>query len=91
MSTIVPPPPTFPPGGPGWIPVPLCRITVEQYEAMVESGAFKASDRFHLINEYLVAKISSTWLVARSRSTATRGRRVTGRAWISRRDRWSPS
>jgi Uma2 family endonuclease len=33
-------------------------MTVEQYEAVVESGAFKARDRFHLINGYLVAKMT---------------------------------
>jgi Uma2 family endonuclease len=33
-------------------------MTVEQYEAMVSSGAFKARDRFHLINGYLVAKMT---------------------------------
>ena len=33
-------------------------MTVEQYEAMVDSGAFKARDRFHLINGYLVAKLT---------------------------------
>jgi Uma2 family endonuclease len=33
-------------------------MTVEQYEAMVESGAFTARDRFHLINGYLVAKMT---------------------------------
>ncbi len=58
MSTIVPPPSTIPPADPGWIPSPLFRMTVEQYEAMVELGAFKARDRFHLINGYLVAKMT---------------------------------
>ena len=58
MSTVIPPAPTIPPAGPGWIPSPLYRLTVEQYEAMVESGAFKARDRFHLINGYLVAKMT---------------------------------
>jgi Uma2 family endonuclease len=58
VSTIVPPAPTIPPAGQGWIPSPLYRLTVEQYEAMVESGAFKASDRLHLINGYLVAKMT---------------------------------
>jgi Uma2 family endonuclease len=33
-------------------------MTLEQYEAMVASGAFTASDRFHLINGYLVAKMT---------------------------------
>jgi Putative restriction endonuclease len=31
-------------------------MTVQQYVAIVESGAFTARDRFHLINGYLVAK-----------------------------------
>ena len=58
MSTIAPPLPTNPPADPGWIPSPLYRLTVDQYEAMVASGTFKARDRFHLINGYLVAKMT---------------------------------
>ncbi len=58
MSTIVPPPPTIPTADPGWIPSPLYRMTVEQYEVMVASGAFSKKDRFHLINGYLVAKMT---------------------------------
>jgi Uma2 family endonuclease len=58
VSTIVPQRPTIPPADQGWVPSPLYRMTVEQYEAMVESGAFKARDRFHLINGYLVAKMT---------------------------------
>ena len=42
----------------GWIPSPLYRMTVEQYEAMVASGVFSKKDRFHLINGYLVAKMT---------------------------------
>jgi Uma2 family endonuclease len=56
VSTGVPSSPAIPQADPGWIPSPLFRMTVEQYEAMVESGAFNARDRFHLINGYLVAK-----------------------------------
>ena len=44
--------------GSGWIPSPLYRLTLEQYEAMVTSGAFAPSDRFHLVNGYLVAKLT---------------------------------
>jgi Uma2 family endonuclease len=33
-------------------------MTVEHYEALVDSGAFTAKDRFHLINGYLVAKMT---------------------------------
>ena len=58
MSTIVPPQPTIPTADPGWIPSPLFRMTVEQYEAMVASDAFSKRDRFHLINGYLVAKMT---------------------------------
>ena len=39
-----------------WVPAPLYRMSLEQYEAMVASGAFTAHDRFHLINGFLVAK-----------------------------------
>jgi Uma2 family endonuclease len=58
VSAIVPQPPSIPPADSGWVPSPLYRMTVEQYEAMVESGALKARDRFHLINGYLVAKMT---------------------------------
>jgi Uma2 family endonuclease len=43
---------------PEWVPSPLYRLSLEQYEAMVESGAFTARDRFHLINGFLVAKMT---------------------------------
>ena len=41
-----------------WVPSPLYRMTLEQYEAMVESGAFSDHDRFHLINGFLVEKMT---------------------------------
>ena len=43
---------------PGWIPSPLYRMSLEQYEAMVAAGVFTKRDRFHLINGYLVAKMT---------------------------------
>src|SRR5262249_52301796 len=43
---------------PGWIPSPLYRMSLEQYEAMVASGVFTKRDRFHLIKGYLVAKMT---------------------------------
>ena len=43
---------------PAWIPSRLYRMTVEQYEAMAASGAFPASNRFHLINGYLVERMT---------------------------------
>jgi Uma2 family endonuclease len=41
-----------------WVPSPLYRLSLEQYEAMVASGVFGPSDRFHLINGFLVAKMT---------------------------------
>jgi len=58
MSTITKQPPTRPAAAADWIPSPLARLTVDQYEAMVDSGVFTKRDRFHLINGLLVAKVS---------------------------------
>jgi Uma2 family endonuclease len=41
-----------------WVPAPLYRLGLDQYEAMVASGAFAPSDQFVLINGYLVAKVT---------------------------------
>jgi Uma2 family endonuclease len=43
-----------------YIPSPesLYRMTIEKYEAMVASGVFSKRDRFHLINGFLVAKMT---------------------------------
>ncbi len=43
---------------PRWIPSPLYRLTLEEYEAMVASDVFRGRERFHLINGYLVAKMT---------------------------------
>lgn len=43
--------------GADWIPSPLARLTVDQYEALVDSGVFTERDRFTLINGLLVAKL----------------------------------
>ncbi len=40
-----------------WIQKRLTRLTVEQYEAMVNSGLFTRRDRFTLINGLLVDKV----------------------------------
>ncbi len=53
MSTITPMP-----VAPDWVPAPLHRLTVEQYEAMVASGIITARDRVHLINGCLVEKMT---------------------------------
>ena len=46
------------PWDPAWIPSPLYRMTVDQYEALVASGVFSSKERVHLINGYLVAKMT---------------------------------
>jgi Uma2 family endonuclease len=43
---------------PEWVPAPLYRMSLEKYEAMVACGAFGPKDRFHLINGFLVAKMT---------------------------------
>ncbi len=61
MSTIAPTQPMAMPVDavdPGWVPSPLYRMSLEKYEAMVASGAFTKQDRFHLINGYLVEKMT---------------------------------
>ena len=58
MSTITLPSPMAVPTDLDWIPSPLYRVSLEQYEAMVESGIFAPRDRIHLINGYLVAKLT---------------------------------
>jgi Uma2 family endonuclease len=58
MSVITPTQPIESLSIPEWIPQPLFRISLERYEAMVESGVFTKRDRFHLINGILVAKVT---------------------------------
>ena len=55
MSMITFAQPTIPAPEPGWIPSRLNRMTVDEYEAMVASGALKSRNRFHRINGDLVA------------------------------------
>ena len=54
MSTIITSPPTVGAENP-WPPY---KLSVEQYEAMVESGIFTEHDRMQLINGILVAKVT---------------------------------
>jgi len=64
MSTIAPSELKTPLADPGWIPRPLYRLTLDQYEAMVASGVFSGRERFHLINGFLVAKMTQNDLHA---------------------------
>jgi Uma2 family endonuclease len=59
MSTITPLQPTTA-TQPSWVPsLPtLYRLSIAQYEAMVASGVFTKRDRLHLINGFLVAKMT---------------------------------
>jgi Uma2 family endonuclease len=45
-----------PPAASGWVPSPLYRMTVEEYEKMVASGAFHGRRRLHMIHGPLVEK-----------------------------------
>ena len=52
---------TMPPatlGVPAWVPSRLHRITIDEYERMVASGGIASRNRFHLINGYLVDKMT---------------------------------
>jgi Uma2 family endonuclease len=56
MSTIAPSQQTIPASPSEWIPSRLYRTSVDEYEALVESGGLKSRNHFHLINGYLEAK-----------------------------------
>jgi len=58
MSLVTETQPIASPAVSEWVPSPLYRLTLEQYEAMVASGVFTARDRFHLINGFLVSKMT---------------------------------
>jgi Uma2 family endonuclease len=58
MSTITPTQPIESPNLSEWIPFPLYRMTLEQYEEMVKTGAFSDRDPVHLINGYLAQKMT---------------------------------
>jgi Uma2 family endonuclease len=49
---------TDPPVSAEWIPSPLYRMSLERYEALVDSGLFTKRDRLHLINGLLVSKMT---------------------------------
>ena len=58
MSTITATQPTESAIESAWVPGPPFRMSLEQYEALVETGVFTERDRFHLINGVLVAKMT---------------------------------
>ncbi len=57
MSTLMTTAPMALPADPGWVPSSLYRLTVAQYQALIESGALGKQDRVHLINGFLVSKM----------------------------------
>ena len=58
MSTITATRSRKPSSDPCWIPSSLYRLTLEQYEAMVDAGILTGRDKVQLINGYLVAKMT---------------------------------
>ncbi len=58
MSAAAPAQPAVLPASGDWVPTPLYRWTLVQYESTVDSGAFSPRDRFHLINGYVVSKMT---------------------------------
>jgi len=52
--------PTQPAAGPNWIPWPLYRMTLEQYESLIASGFFAKGDDVHLINGYVVTRMAES-------------------------------
>jgi Uma2 family endonuclease len=48
------------PAGPIWIPGPLYRMTLEQYESLIASGFFAKGDDVHLINGYVVTRMAES-------------------------------
>jgi Uma2 family endonuclease len=61
MATIAPAQPRIGPAPavpPEWVPQSLYRLRLEHYEAMVEVGTLTTRDRVHLINGFLVAKMT---------------------------------
>jgi len=59
MSTITTMPPG-PPGDPAWVPPRLRRITVDEYERIIRSGAIRDPDRVELIDGYMVDKMGKS-------------------------------
>ena len=58
MSTVAPMRSSPMPVDPGWVPSSLYRLTLEQYEGMIDAGLFTGRERVHLINGFLVARMT---------------------------------
>ncbi len=58
MSTITSTTPPASPGLPGWLPPRIYRMTLAEYERMVAAGLIPSRNRIHLINGYLVEKMT---------------------------------
>ena len=58
MSAITTMSPPDGPTGSEWLPSPPYRLTLEQYERMVDEGIIGEHDRVHLINGIVVAKMT---------------------------------
>ncbi len=60
MSTVAPTRSSPMPVDPGWVPSSLYRLTLEQYEGMIDAGLFTGRERVHLINGFLVARMTES-------------------------------
>ena len=60
MATVPRVQPPVSPLDPAWVPSPLYRMSLEQYEAMIAFSAFTKRDRVPLKNDYLVEKMTES-------------------------------
>ena len=58
MSTATMTQPATIPGIPPWVPTSFYRLTLEQYETMIDAGILGKRDRVHLIDGFLVSKLT---------------------------------
>lgn len=58
MSTATMTQPATIPGIPPWVPTSFYRLTLEQYEAMIDAGILGKRDRVHLIDGFLVSRMT---------------------------------
>ena len=87
MSTItITPQSVDPPDieAPAVFPWRLHRMSLEQYDALVESGIFTERDRLQLINGILVAKVIRAMIIALPTSSAGRTPAVLPPGWFVR-------